>query len=109
LHGTYLSCTQGSACDFPLPPINTARDAVNVSERLLRAVAAGQVTPIEAAEISKVITGYVKAVEIATITDRMGEVVTQLTDAELWRIARGEQHINGALLSLAVPHRMPGG
>jgi hypothetical protein len=63
-------------------------------------VAAGQVTLIEAAELSKVITGYVKAVEIATITDRMGEVVTQLTDAELWRIARGEQHINGALLVL---------
>ena len=91
-----------------MPPINNARDAVDASHAVLRAVAAGQVTPIEAAEISKIITGYIKAVETATIADRMG-AVTRLSDAELWRIAKGEHPISGALLSLPVPHRMSGG
>ena len=50
---------------FPLPPINSARDAADVMSHLMNAVAAGQITPTDAAEISKVVACTVKAFETA--------------------------------------------
>src|SRR6516225_582788 len=37
---------------FPLPPINTARDAADIAAAVAEAVAAGHVTPSEASELS---------------------------------------------------------
>ncbi|MGY8683338.1 DUF5681 domain-containing protein [Bradyrhizobium sp. UFLA05-153] len=73
---------------FPLASINSARDAVNLFATVTAAVAAGHVTPVEAAEISKVIDGYLKAFEAAERVDRV-ECISQLTDSELLRIAMG--------------------
>src|SRR5262249_21763084 len=50
---------------FPLPAINTARDAANAMSAVMSAVAEGRLTPADAAEISKVVAVTVKAFETA--------------------------------------------
>jgi hypothetical protein len=45
---------------FDLPKMNEARDAVNASAAIVAAVAGGDLTPSEAAELSKVVDGYAR-------------------------------------------------
>jgi hypothetical protein len=73
---------------FPLPPINTARDAADVMSSVMNAVAAGQLTPADAAELSKVVACTVKSFEAAEFADSLVPL-GQLTDEELLRIAAG--------------------
>src|SRR6516164_9625393 len=73
------------AVSFPLPPINTARDAANIAAAVTEAVAAGQITPSEAGEIGKLIEAYVRAYHAAELDDRSARV-DQLSDEELLRI-----------------------
>jgi hypothetical protein len=56
---------------FALPPINSAQDAAATVSAVLAAVAAGDLTPADAAEISKLIEAYVRAVETAELTERL--------------------------------------
>ena len=70
---------------FPLPPITSARDAADIAAAVAQAVAAGQLTPSEAAEIGKVIEIYVKAYQTAELVDR-SVPINQMTDEELLRI-----------------------
>jgi hypothetical protein len=49
--------------DFELPPLNTPADAVTASAAIVAAVAAGDLTPLEAAQLSKVVHAYVQALE----------------------------------------------
>jgi hypothetical protein len=72
---------------FALPPITSARDAADIAAAIAQAVAAGHLTPSEAAEIGKVIEIYVKAYETAELNDRMTRV-EQLSDEELMHIIR---------------------
>jgi hypothetical protein len=72
---------------FALPPITSARDAADIAAAVAQAVAAGRITPSEAAEIGKVIEIYVKAYQTAELDDRTARV-EQLTDEELTRIIR---------------------
>ena len=72
---------------FPLPPITSPRDAADIAAAVAEAVAAGQLTPSEAAEFGKVIESYVKAYQTAELNDRMTRV-EQLSDEELMRIIR---------------------
>jgi hypothetical protein len=51
---------------FPLPPITSARDAADIAVAVAEAVAAGHLTPSEAADIGKVIEIYVKAYQTGT-------------------------------------------
>jgi hypothetical protein len=73
---------------FQLSPINSAKDAADVMSSVMSAVAAGQITPNDAAEISKVIAVAVKAYEIAEVTDGT-DWAKRLTLDELHRIAAG--------------------
>jgi len=75
------------AVRFPLPPINSARDAANIAAAIAEAVAAGHVTPSEAAEIAKVVDVYVRAYQTADLSDRVA-CVEQMTDEELMRVIR---------------------
>jgi hypothetical protein len=70
---------------FALPPITSARDAADIAATIAEAVAAGHLTPGEAAEIGKVIEIYVKAYQTAELNDRVVRV-EQMTDEELIRI-----------------------
>ena len=74
--------------EFPLPPINTARDAADVMASVMNAVATGQLTPADASEISKVVACTVKSFEAAEFADSLARM-DQLTDAQLNRIAAG--------------------
>jgi Family of unknown function (DUF5681) len=49
--------------DFELPPLDTPADAVAASAAIVAAVAAGDLTPLEAAQLSKVVHAYVQALE----------------------------------------------
>ena len=75
------------AVRFPLPPITSARDAADIAAAVAQAVAAGHITPSEAAEIAKVVDVYVRAYQTAELSDRVA-CVEQMTDEELQRIIR---------------------
>jgi hypothetical protein len=56
---------------FSLPKIESAADAVSAHSAILEAVVAGEITPGEAAEVSKLIDGFVKTLELAEIDERL--------------------------------------
>ena len=56
---------------FTLPTINSAQDAAAVVSSVLAAVAAGELTPVDAAEVGKLIDSYVKAYETAELAERL--------------------------------------
>ena len=57
-----------------VPPIKSAADAVSAVSALVAAVAVGEVTPSEAAELSKLIDGYVKSLEVSDLAERITEL-----------------------------------
>jgi hypothetical protein len=56
---------------FTFPPMETAADAVAATAALVNAVAAGEVTPSEAAELSKLVEGFAKVVELHDVQQRL--------------------------------------
>jgi Family of unknown function (DUF5681) len=70
---------------FPLPPITSARDAADIMAAVAEAVAAGRVTPGEAAEYAKVVDAYVRAYQTARL-DHRGADIKKLSNAELMQI-----------------------
>ena len=56
---------------FTLPEITSARGAAALVSAVLNAVAAGELTPADAAEIGKLIDSFVKAFETAELTERL--------------------------------------
>ena len=88
---------------FALPPITSARDAADIMAAVANAVAAGEITPAEAAEYAKVVDVYVKAYHAAELDDRVAPV-RLLSDAELERIAaRGASETTAMPRLLTVP------
>ena len=61
-----------------MPPINNAVDARAASAALLAAVAAGSLTPSEAAEIGKLVDSYVKAIETTEVLARLDKLEQKL-------------------------------
>src|SRR5579859_3886440 len=56
---------------FSFPVITSISEAANTMSAVLTAVAAGEITPAEAAEISKLVDTYVKAVEATDLSERI--------------------------------------
>ncbi|GJD54053.1 hypothetical protein OPKNFCMD_6833 [Methylobacterium crusticola] len=56
---------------FALPPIETTADLTRATSALLAAVAAGEITPSEAAELGKLVDAHVKAIEVTDIQSRL--------------------------------------
>ena len=56
---------------FTLPSVNSAHDAAAIVSSVLQAVAAGEITPTDAAEVGKLIDSYVKAYETAELAERL--------------------------------------
>jgi hypothetical protein len=56
---------------FALPPINNAQDAIKVSSSVLEAVAAGELTPADAGEISKLLDAWIKVLETSELAKRL--------------------------------------
>jgi hypothetical protein len=57
--------------NFRLPALNSASDVVAAIEAIADGVASGELTPAEAAELSKVVEAYRSAVETAEIERRL--------------------------------------
>ena len=56
---------------FALPTINTTADLPRASAALLEAVASGELTPSEAAELGKLVEAHVKAIELTDVQARL--------------------------------------
>jgi len=56
---------------FALPGIASAGDAAKAMGALLAAVAAGNVTPSEAGELSKIVDAYVEALQVSEFEQRL--------------------------------------
>ena len=56
---------------FALPALRSAADAVGAMASITGAVAAGEITPGEAAELSKLVEAYVKAIEAGDFEQRL--------------------------------------
>lgn len=56
---------------FDMPRIETVEDSVKAAAAIASAVADGDLTPMEAAELSKVVDGYTRAVETADFSARL--------------------------------------
>jgi hypothetical protein len=59
---------------FDLPKMNEAKDAVKASAAIVAAVAAGDLTPCEAAELSKVIDSYARTLHAAEFEQRISKL-----------------------------------
>lgn len=64
---------------FALPKINSAADAAKASGALLRAAAAGEITPSEAVELGRLLESYVKTLEVSEIEDRLNKLERMVT------------------------------
>jgi hypothetical protein len=64
---------------FDLPKLETPADAVKASASIVYAVAHGELTPSEAAELSKVVDGFTRAVETADLASRIEKLEKQQT------------------------------
>jgi hypothetical protein len=56
---------------FALPKLETPADAVTATAALVDAVASGDITPGEAAELSKLVEGFIRAVEVHDVQVRL--------------------------------------
>jgi hypothetical protein len=56
---------------FDLPSINSAGDAAAVTSAILSAVANGEITPVDAGEIGKLVEAYMKAFETPELAERL--------------------------------------
>src|SRR3954451_23882984 len=56
---------------FALPPIESTADVVKASAALLQAVASGELTPSEAAELGKLVEAHVRAIELTDVQARL--------------------------------------
>jgi len=59
---------------FALPPIETSADLTRATGALLAAVADGELTPSEAAELGKLVDAHVKAIEVTDIQERLARL-----------------------------------
>src|SRR5215471_3143760 len=62
---------KGEPVAFDLPPLDKPADSVAAAATIVAAVAAGELTPSEAAELAKVIDVYVRAIETKAFDERL--------------------------------------
>ena len=59
---------------FDLPEMKEARDAVNASAAIVAAVASGDLTPPEAAELSKLVESYARVLQAIEFEERISKL-----------------------------------
>jgi hypothetical protein len=65
---------------FSLPPLETAADLPKASAALLAAVAEGEVTPSEAAELAHLVETHIRAIEVSDLEHRLCELEERLDE-----------------------------
>src|SRR5262245_61563752 len=66
-----LQGTKGHPGAFELPPLEKPADSVAAAAEIVAAVAAGELTPSEAAELAKVVDVYVRAIATTAFDERL--------------------------------------
>jgi hypothetical protein len=69
--GSYFAAQEGSTSLFRITKMTGSNDAVGALATIVAAVAAGDLTPTEAAELSKVIDGYARTLQTAEFEERL--------------------------------------
>jgi hypothetical protein len=64
----------GRPVSFELPPMATAADAVVAMGAIMQAIGDGDLSAHEAAELAKVVAGFVQAIVTAEMEQRLGQV-----------------------------------
>jgi hypothetical protein len=59
---------------FTLPKLETAADAVKAASAILEAVAGGDITPGEAAELGKLVEAFARTLEVSELEDRISRL-----------------------------------
>jgi hypothetical protein len=59
---------------FDLPEMNEARDAVKASAAIVAAVANGDLTPMEASELGKLVDSYARTLQAAEFDERISKL-----------------------------------
>ena len=59
---------------FELPGMTESKDAVSASAAIVAAVAAGELTPMEAAELSKVVDSYARVLQSVEFEERISRL-----------------------------------
>jgi hypothetical protein len=59
---------------FELPKMAEAKDAVNASAAIIAAVASGELTPSEAADLSKLVESYARTLQAVEFEDRLSKL-----------------------------------
>ncbi|MCJ2067920.1 DUF5681 domain-containing protein [Methylobacterium sp. J-030] len=59
---------------FMLPPIEKPADLTRATHALMQGVAAGEITPSEAAELSKLVDAHVNAIKTADLAERLARI-----------------------------------
>jgi F0F1-type ATP synthase gamma subunit len=65
---------KGEPVAFELPPLEKPADSVAAAAEIVAAVAAGELTPSEAAELAKVIDVYVRAIATKAFDERLAKL-----------------------------------
>jgi len=58
----------------PIQGMTESKDAVSASAAIVAAVAAGELTPTEAAELSKVVDGYARTLQAVEFEERLSKL-----------------------------------
>ena len=66
-----------SSLGFPLPEMTTAADAAKVASAVVAAVAAGDLTPLEAGELSRLLESFTKVLEASEFEERLRKLETK--------------------------------
>ncbi|MCJ2020520.1 DUF5681 domain-containing protein [Methylobacterium sp. E-065] len=69
-----LSPRRDRSISFDLPVIETAADLPKATEAMLRAVASGEITPSEAADIGKAVSAHIEAITAAQMAERLARL-----------------------------------
>jgi hypothetical protein len=68
---------------FELPPLEKPADSVAAAATLVAAVAEGELTPSEAAQLAKVIEVYVRAIETKVFDERLASLEKEVAEKNL--------------------------
>ena len=62
---------------FEMPPLEKAADCIPVIASIMQGVAAGDLTPGEAAALSKILDSYTRAVELTDLAEKIAKLEQQ--------------------------------
>jgi hypothetical protein len=66
-----LPARRARSVQFPMPPLKSSTDAGAALAAILEAVSAGEISPDQGAELSRLVESFVRAFEVSELERRM--------------------------------------